>query len=319
MNKNPLVSVVVVTYNSSSTILDTLDSIASQHYNNVELIISDDCSKDETVKTVNLWLEKHKDLFVNSKIITTRKNSGTVKNLNRGIKASKGEWIKILAGDDCLNKNAIESYVQYVNNHQDCKMCISHVELFSNDGVVDQKSLDEYDLLFDSSNVPHSKQLRRIKYSLTFVGPTYFFSRELYNEVSGFDEKYVLLEEWPFCYNVLKRGYHIHAINEKLVRYRIANNSVSHKRNNGLRGYQIYKDTFNFFFKVRLLELLKDGRFIRSWNEIIKYVKERMLQEHRGSSLWMLLSKSLSIVYPTWYKNQIRSICNIIKQNNGKV
>ena len=308
MNDNPLVSVVVVTYNSSSTIIETLDSIASQQYNKIELIVSDDCSKDETVKTANLWLDRHKDIFVNSRVLTTEKNSGTVKNLNRGIKASKGEWIKILAGDDCLNKNAIESYVQYVTNHQDCKMCISHVELFSNGGVVQQKTLDAYDWYFDASNVPYSKQWKNIKGSLTFVGPTYFFSRELFNEVLGFDEKYVLLEEWPFCYNVLKRGYHIHAINEKLVRYRISNNSVSHKRNNGLRGYQIYKDTFNFFFKVRLLELIKDGRFIHSWDEIIGYVKEGMLQEHRGSSFWMLLSKSLSFVHPTWYKNHFLSI-----------
>ena len=91
MNENPLVSVIVITYNSSNTVIETLDSIAAQTYKDIELIISDDCSKDDTVKRIKLWIEEHKDFFVNCRIITTEENTGTVKNLNRGVKASKGE------------------------------------------------------------------------------------------------------------------------------------------------------------------------------------------------------------------------------------
>lgn len=303
MSENPLVSVVVITYNSSTTVIETLDSIAAQTYKNIELIVSDDCSKDDTVKIINSWYDEHRGDFIGFHLITTEKNSGTVKNLNRGIRISKGEWIKILAGDDCLKNNAIEKYVQYTKAHPTCKMCISQVELFSSDGIVNQRYFDYYENYFNSSNVPYSEQCKKIKETMTYVGPTYFFCRELYNSVLGFDEKYVLLEEWPFCYNVLKNGYRIYAINERLVRYRISSISVCHSMSKGLRIYQLYKDDSTFFFSVRLPLLIKGGRFVHAWDEIIKYTKEGMLQEHRNSSFWHILSKSLSFLYPTWYKN----------------
>ena len=53
MNDNPLVTIGVLSYNSSKTILDTLDSAYKQTYNNIELIVSDDCSSDFTCSIVN--------------------------------------------------------------------------------------------------------------------------------------------------------------------------------------------------------------------------------------------------------------------------
>ena len=52
----PLVSVVVITYNSAKFVIETLESVKSQTYKNIELIISDDCSTDDTVERCRLWL-----------------------------------------------------------------------------------------------------------------------------------------------------------------------------------------------------------------------------------------------------------------------
>lgn len=57
MMKNPLVSVIVITYNSSKYVLETLNSVAAQTYDNIELIISDDCSVDNTVEICRNWLK----------------------------------------------------------------------------------------------------------------------------------------------------------------------------------------------------------------------------------------------------------------------
>ena len=93
-NQCPLVSVVVITYNSAQYVLETLNSIKEQSYSNIELIISDDCSKDKTVEICRDWLAKNKEKFVRTELITVEKNTGTSANINRGIKASKGKWIK---------------------------------------------------------------------------------------------------------------------------------------------------------------------------------------------------------------------------------
>ena len=72
MHKNPLVSVILVTYNSAKFVTETLESIKEQSYDNIELIITDDCSFDGTVEVCNNWIEKNKTRFVKTNIITVK-------------------------------------------------------------------------------------------------------------------------------------------------------------------------------------------------------------------------------------------------------
>src|SRR5690606_22852216 len=97
--ENPLVSIIVITYNSSKYVLETLESARAQTYQNIELIISDDGSKDATVQICRDWLKENSDRFVHSQLLTVEHNTGIPANCNRGVKASKGEWIKLIAGD----------------------------------------------------------------------------------------------------------------------------------------------------------------------------------------------------------------------------
>ena len=59
--KKPLVSIIVITYNSAKYVLETLESAKNQTYQNIELIISDDCSIDNTVDICTRWLNENKD------------------------------------------------------------------------------------------------------------------------------------------------------------------------------------------------------------------------------------------------------------------
>ena len=102
---NPLVSIIVITYNSSKYVLETLESAKAQTYQNIELIVSDDCSTDNTVEICHNWIEQNKERFVRTELITVEKNTGIAPNCNRGVKAAKGEWVKLIAGDDVLHQN----------------------------------------------------------------------------------------------------------------------------------------------------------------------------------------------------------------------
>ena len=153
MNENPLVSVVVITYNSAKTVLKTLDSIAAQTYKNIELIISDDCSKDETVKVCKDWLKENSEIFVRTEIVTVEKNTGVSINLRRGIAVSKGDWIKGIAGDDLLVKEAIYDFVSFVKTNN-CQACICNLKLFSNEGMIEQQRIDEYNRYFEYVKLP---------------------------------------------------------------------------------------------------------------------------------------------------------------------
>ena len=59
INEDALISIVVITYNNSNYIEETLESIKSQTYNNIELIVSDDCSTDKTVEITEEWIDKN--------------------------------------------------------------------------------------------------------------------------------------------------------------------------------------------------------------------------------------------------------------------
>ncbi|KAA6320476.1 putative glycosyltransferase EpsE, partial [termite gut metagenome] len=102
MNEQPLVSIVVITYNSSKYVLETLESAKVQTYQNIELIVSDDCSTDDTVDVCQNWLDENKERFVRTELLIVLKNTGVSANCNRGYKVAKGEWIKGVAGDDML-------------------------------------------------------------------------------------------------------------------------------------------------------------------------------------------------------------------------
>ena len=106
-NSKPIVSIIVITYNSSKYVLETLKSALNQTYNNIELIISDDCSTDNTISICQNWLDENKYRFVDVKIVANKNNNGIPANCNRGINASTGDWIKLVAGDDVLCPNCI--------------------------------------------------------------------------------------------------------------------------------------------------------------------------------------------------------------------
>ena len=130
-NKNhPLVSVFVVTYNAGEYICETLDSIKSQTYDNIELIVSDDHSSDNTVSIVNEWVEKNKERFFRTEIMTVDHNTGVSANYNRAVRACRGEWVKNVDGDDLLTDDCIQLNINYVNEHQETKLVFSNAWIF---------------------------------------------------------------------------------------------------------------------------------------------------------------------------------------------
>ncbi len=281
-----MVSCVVVTYNTGKNIVETLNSIYNQSYDNIELIISDDGSKDDTVQVLNSWIADHYQRFRRTQVLTETQNTGTCKNLNRGIKASHGVWIKSI-GDDLLTPSAIEDYLKYVAVHEDCQMCVSRMTLFGDCTHDVLKSYEkQWNYYFTKASESFDKQKKTINKELVFTGPTYFYSRALYDKVGGFDEDYILLEEWPFCKKVLSSGFRIHAIDKELVQYRVSENSVCHSRDkHDIPNPLLAQDLLKFFYSSSLKDLIANKEYL--------YAIDRYLW-HKGLSLKLKYNNRLS-------------------------
>ena len=81
---NPLVSIIIVTYNSANFVLETLESTKKQSYPNIELIVTDDCSSDKTIEICKEWMEKNKTFFIGTSLLIAEKNTGISGRYDRG-------------------------------------------------------------------------------------------------------------------------------------------------------------------------------------------------------------------------------------------
>lgn len=108
MDNSPLVSIIVVSYNHEKYIRENLDSIKRQTYTNIELIVADDASQDNSVEVFEAWLTENN---YTAKKKFHKKNTGFATILNECIELTTGKYIKIIAADDYLHESAIEKCI----------------------------------------------------------------------------------------------------------------------------------------------------------------------------------------------------------------
>jgi glycosyltransferase involved in cell wall biosynthesis len=244
---NQLVSVIVITYNSAEFVIETLKSIQNQTYNNIELIITDDCSKDETVKVCNDWLLANKDRFAASKIIAVEQNTGVSANLKRGVDACTGEWIKIIAGDDLLLENCITDYIK-ASNEKYFDWAISKMNKLVNNSITPFENNIQNIKDFFSLDIA-SKYRYYLLNPLFLNPPSGFYRTSVLRDEGTIDVSFPLLEDQPIFLNLLKKNCEGIFLDLPTVSYRINNSSITRKINkqfytNLLLCYQLHREPY---------------------------------------------------------------------------
>lgn len=128
-----MISIAMTTYNGEKYLKEQLDSILSQSYDDFELIICDDCSKDDTRKILSEY--KNKDNRI--KIEFNEKNLGFIKNFDKAIRLCSGDFIAMSDQDDVWTENHLEILLNNIGNHY---LICSNAELVDSDG----KSLNDF-------------------------------------------------------------------------------------------------------------------------------------------------------------------------------
>lgn len=259
MATNPLVSVLVVTYNSDEYIEETLDSVKNQTYQNLELIVSDDGSTDNTISKVEHWLSANKNRFVNTTVITVEKNTGVSANYNRGVKFCNGAWIKNVDGDDLLLPNCIEDNVQYVNEHTEVNVLFSDLMLWEFDGKWVKKPYNDSEKLKEFGNLTCEEQLLSIAQYNVLPSQTCFVRTCLLRE-NPYNEKYIGIEDYPMWFHLIKNHNKVYFMDKHTALYRVCESTtVSNQRFFS----PFYLTSFRIFF----------------WNELAPFLKSNGLTE----------------------------------------
>lgn len=254
-NDNPLVSIIVITYNSAEYVLETLESAKAQNYDNIELIISDDGSKDTTLDLCSRWIKENSGRFSNTKLVTTDQNTGIPANCNTGIKNSKGEFLKIIAGDDLLLKTCIQDNLDFVSQNTERKIVISEMNAFL-DGTTPKKIIEHkvpFGEIFSDKFTAKDQNNFLIKTSYFGNAPTLFYRKCVFDKVR-FDESIPLLEDYPFAILATESGFTYSYLPKVTVLYRVRNNSAYLKGSEQIFG-NFYKTKNDFDLKYRFSHL----------------------------------------------------------------
>lgn len=129
---NPLVSIIVSAYNHEKYVEQAILSVISQTYSNIEFIIVDDGSRDNTANVIEATIRKHPEIKID---FSVQSNKGISRTLNDCIQKSRGEYIAILASDDAYLPKRIEEGVKLLSvSSQDIGAVYSDGFIIDQDG-----------------------------------------------------------------------------------------------------------------------------------------------------------------------------------------
>ncbi|BCS48552.1 glycosyl transferase family 2 [Aeromonas jandaei] len=232
-NKIKVITVAVITYNSATTVYETLNSIINQTYGpeNIELIISDDCSTDTTVQLIEEWLVKNSGCFKSVSFFANTKNVGISKNCNVAWKAATSEWIKTIAGDDILLPSCLTDNNEYVLALKEDNVAVlfSKIQSFKVKGDGSKENLNllptpKTQRFFNMSPLEQFEYLQRQEFSCT---PSSFINRVKLESISFADERFSMIEDFPLWFKFTQSGFQLRFFDKVTVLYRVGN-SISH-------------------------------------------------------------------------------------------
>lgn len=245
----PLVSVIMPTYNSCKYIEDSIKSVLEQSYRNWELIIIDDCSEDNTKEIVRKFQKEQGNI----QYYKLEKNSGPAIARNRAIDMANGAYLAFLDSDDLWTSDKLKKQVEFMECNKYNFTCTSYDQIDEhgknkNFKIVSKKKLAYKDLLKNnyvgnSTAIYNCKNLGKIK-------------------IPNIRKR----NDYALWLQVLKKEKYVYGLNEVLMHYRVRENSVSSKKIDLIKyQWQLYHEiekvsflkTIYFITRISILKLLK--------------------------------------------------------------
>jgi len=224
MNKvieTPLISVLLSVYNDDENIKKSIDSILSQSYKNIELLVIDDGSTDKTYKILNDIKDSRLKIFRN------KDNLGLTKSLNILIKKSQGQILARQDSDDISLPTRLE--VQYNTLHKSQLDACTTRAFIKNT----KKSIPKFSYLLPVNFV--------IKYKNPFIHGTLMVRKNAVLNVGMYDENIKYAQDYKLFIELLKKNYKIKILKNKLYVLNMENNISSLKK----------EEQLNFFRKIQ--------------------------------------------------------------------
>ncbi|MFV0530348.1 MAG: glycosyltransferase family 2 protein [Flavobacteriales bacterium] len=254
-----LVSVCIPTYNGAQFLREALDSLKNQTYSNIEVIISDDDSKDNTLQIV----EEFKERFDKPIYIYNHSPNGIGANWNYSIEKANGEYIKFLFQDDILLPTCIEDMVKVLKKDPTIGLVASKRDFIVEEpneetniwiktyGDLQAGLYSKDDLFILTKKIFKTSFFSKSPPNKIGEPSVVMFRKELFDSIGKFNEELEQILDYEYWYRILKQK-NIAVINRPLVKFRIHPEQATNKNKNKkivdyeLWDYILYKEFFWF-------------------------------------------------------------------------
>lgn len=251
-----VVTVIIFSYNNLKYLREAIDSVLIQDYAQIQLIVTDDGSAHFDAQAIRQYIERKKKANIKEYLVRTNgRNIGTVRHVNQAFQYVHGDYVVHLAADDMLyDAQVISNYVRYYEKIRDSyTLVLTQVRHCSKDM---QEEL--YDVLTP-------ERIRLLEYGsmsqiygelcqwcfIPEAGTA--LPADLIRQLGGFDERYELVEDWPFFLKAVRHGIRFQYFDTVSTKHR--DGGVSHSRRK--KGNQVQDRYYKDLLRVNRYEVLK--------------------------------------------------------------
>lgn len=233
MENNPLVSIIIPTYNVETYISETIECVLNQTFNDWELVITDDCSTDTTVDIIKKYINTDSRI----RLSVLPNNSGAAKARNNSIEKAKGRYIAFLDSDDWWFPTKLEKQISFMQNNN-YEFCFTAFEYADKDlnviGVSHKPGKITYKGILLGNNIGTPGAI----YDTLRIGKMYMPNMRI-------------SEDWGLWIKIIEKTGAAYSINEALWKYRILPNTLSRNK------FRLIKHNLYVYNKVLHFSKLK--------------------------------------------------------------
>ena len=233
LQNKPLITVITVSLNSESTIHKTIESVLNQTFENVEFIIIDGMSSDNTVGIIKEHFDRYREQNNLKRLsVISEKDSGISSAFNKGIKLANGNFLLFLNSDDYLID---ENVFQDISN-----LLINDENLYCGNIFID--SLGKFVKCQIEENLKEYNVLH----------PATFFGKKVFEKIGFFDESFKIGMDTEFFFRARKMNIKFENLNRTITIFSvsgISNNNVIRALYENMRARKLNKAT-NFFREI---------------------------------------------------------------------
>ncbi|MDD3218371.1 MAG: glycosyltransferase [Lachnospiraceae bacterium] len=297
--ENPLISVLMTTYNADKYLPFSIESVLNQTYENIQFIIVDDGSTDQSRSVIESYEDPRIEFY------HLDKNQHIVMATNYGRQYVRGELLAIMDSDDIWELNKLKRQLMYLQEHPEHKACFTWVNIIDENGDSANDSQQELVKLYDAHTDTREEWLRFFFYiGNRLNNPSSIVYTDIANEIGPQNPFYVQGQDFDWWIRLTKK-YSFGILEERLINYR----RFLHSNTKNTSTVSDETDTrfYNEYMQMRyhFFEGMTDETFIRTFKDHFRF--------HEASSKEELLCEKAFLICSTFSSSSYHSALGLLK------